>query len=80
MNHSAIAGNLTRYVPSMNYLRQADPNVPFVLGESNSDYINLGIFEYTGVFGNALWVCDYLLYGMSLVSFATINHGNILLI
>ena len=67
MNHSAISGNLTQYIAPVAYLRDHDPNVTFVIGESNSDFVNLGILEYTGVFGNALWVCDYLLFGMSLV-------------
>ena len=68
MNHTSIATGLSQFIKPMAYLKETNPNVTFVLGETNSDYINLGIPEFTGVFGNALWVCDYLLYGMSLVS------------
>ena len=76
MNHSNIVGNLSHFIAPMAYLNEAYSNVTFVLGESNSDYVNLGILEYTGVFGNALWVCDYLLYGMSLVSFYPVSKPN----
>ena len=74
MNHTSIAGNLSQFIKPMQYLKETNPNVTFVLGETNSDYINLGIPEYTGVFGNALWVCDYLLYGMSMVSSIRPRH------
>jgi hypothetical protein len=67
MNHTAIAGNLTQYIPDMEATKAADPGIEFLLGETNSDYVNLGMNQVEGVFGSSLWLVDYLLYGMSLV-------------
>lgn len=67
MNHTAIVGNLTQYIPDMEAAHAADPSIKFVLGETNSDYVNLGMNQVEGVFGSSLWLVDYLLYGMSLV-------------
>ncbi|CAI7672156.1 unnamed protein product [Penicillium manginii] len=66
MNHTAIAGNLTQYIPDMEATKAADPGIEFLLGETNSDYVNLGMNQVEGVFGSSLWLVDYLLYGMSL--------------
>lgn len=67
MNHTAIVGNLTQYIPDMEATHAADPSIEFVLGETNSDYVNLGMNQVEGVFGSSLWLVDFLLYGMSLV-------------
>lgn len=67
MNHTLIAANLTQYVPAMESLRAYDPHIPFILGETNSDYVNLNMAQVEGVFGSSLWLVDYLLYGMTLV-------------
>jgi hypothetical protein len=67
MNHTAIVGNLTQYIPDMEATHVADPSIKFVLGETNSDYVNLGMNQVEGVFGSSLWLVDFLLYGMSLV-------------
>lgn len=70
MNHTAVANNLTQYVPEMELIHSYDPNITFLLGETNSDYVNLNMSQVEGVFGSSIWLVDYLLYGMSLVSFA----------
>jgi hypothetical protein len=67
MNHTAIATNLTQYAPAMEALQSYDPSIPFLLGEANSDYVNLDMAGVEGVFGSSLWLVDYLLFGMSLV-------------
>lgn len=67
MNHTAIVGNLTQYIPDMEATHAADPSIKLLLGETNSDYVNLGMDQVEGVFGSSLWLIDYLLYGMSLV-------------
>ncbi|KAJ5123617.1 hypothetical protein N7448_009714 [Penicillium atrosanguineum] len=66
MNHTAIAANLTQYIPAMEALQAYDPQIPFLLGETNSDYVNLNMAGVEGVFGSSLWLVDYLLFGMSL--------------
>ena len=67
MNHTAVVGNLTQYAPDMEAVHAADPNITFLLGETNSDYVNLDMAQVEGVFGSSLWLIDYLLYGMSMV-------------
>ncbi|KAJ5343909.1 uncharacterized protein N7506_003733 [Penicillium brevicompactum] len=66
MNHTAIAANLTQYTDDMVLIHAHDPNITFLLGETNSDYVNLNMSQVEGVFGSSLWLIDYLLYGMSL--------------
>ncbi|KAJ5703660.1 hypothetical protein N7493_011585 [Penicillium malachiteum] len=66
MNHTAVKGNLTQYIPDMEATHAADPNIIFLLGETNSDYVNLNMAQVEGVFGSSLWLVDYLLYGMSM--------------
>lgn len=69
MNHTAIAGNLTQYTPDIKAIDDVDPSIKLLLGETNSDYVNLGMDQVEGVFGSSLWLADYLLYGMSQVRF-----------
>ncbi|KAJ5533180.1 hypothetical protein N7494_009732 [Penicillium frequentans] len=66
MNHTAITGNLSQYIPDMEATHDVDPRITFLLGETNSDYVNLDMAQVEGVFGSSLWLLDYLLYGMSL--------------
>lgn len=65
MNHTAVVVNLSIYFPANNYLKT---NYTFLLGETNSDYTNILMSQVEGVFGSSLWLIDYLMYGMSLVS------------
>lgn len=67
MNHTAVAGNLSAFKPDMDVIKRHNPNITFLLGETNSDYVNLNMTHVEGVFGSALWLIDYLLYGMTMV-------------
>lgn len=78
MNHTAVAGNLTQYIPDMKAIKEADPSIKLVLGETNSDYVNLGMDQVEGVFGSSLWLADYLLYGMSQVRISCTNSMNVI--
>jgi hypothetical protein len=71
MNHTATAANLTQYIDDMNVIHAHNPNITFLLGETNSDYVNLNMSQVEGVFGSSLWLVDYLLYGLSIVSMNT---------
>ncbi|KAH9209571.1 hypothetical protein DL95DRAFT_309646, partial [Leptodontidium sp. 2 PMI_412] len=64
MNHTFTAGTLASLIPSLSYLASTNPNLTFVIGETNSDYINIGNDFYVSAFGNALWTCDYMLYAI----------------
>ncbi len=75
MNHTAIAANLSQYQEDRQFLQASFPNVTYVLGETNSDYINLNMAQIEGVFGSALWFVDYLLYGMTQVRFRGLSEG-----
>ncbi|KAK2755741.1 hypothetical protein FQN54_005891 [Arachnomyces sp. PD_36] len=65
MNHHAIVGNLSQYQHEINFIRSYDPPMKYVMGETNSDYVNLNMAQYEGVLGSALWLADYMLYGMT---------------
>ncbi|KAJ5872105.1 uncharacterized protein N7529_004458 [Penicillium soppii] len=65
MNHTAVTGNLSQYIEDMTLIHSYNPNITFLLGETNSDYVNLNMSQIEGVFGSSLWLIDYLLYGMS---------------
>lgn len=67
MNHTAVAANLSAFKPDMDVISRQNPNITFLLGETNSDYVNLNMEPIEGVFGSALWLIDYLLYGMTMV-------------
>ena len=67
MNHTAVAANLTAYEPDYLFLQKYNPKITYLLGETNSDYVNLNMAQVEGVFGSSLWLIDYLLYGMTLV-------------
>ncbi|KAF4626845.1 hypothetical protein G7Y89_g11308 [Cudoniella acicularis] len=66
MNHTNTASTLDVLIPAIKYLATSYPNIPLVLGETNSDYINIGNQADVSAFGNSLWVCDYMLYAMSI--------------
>ncbi|KAJ5297794.1 hypothetical protein N7508_008043 [Penicillium antarcticum] len=68
MNHTATAANLTQYIGDMDVIHARNPNITFLLGETNSDYVNLNMSQVEGVFGSSLWLVDYLLFGLSVVS------------
>ncbi|KAL7917484.1 glycoside hydrolase family 79 protein [Trichoderma austrokoningii] len=65
---AVVSSNLGIYSSANNYLESNYPDVTFLLGETNSDYTNLLMSQVEGVFGSSLWLIDYLMYGMSLVS------------
>lgn len=48
MNHTAIAGNLTQFIPDMEAAHTADPSIKLLLGETNSDYVNLAMDQVEG--------------------------------
>ena len=68
MNHTNIVRNLTQFLPQISYIKKNHPGVEVVFGETNSDALNLDQWQNAGVFGSALWMIDYLMYGMTLVS------------
>lgn len=68
MNHTAVQRSLGVFRRDIDFLKKYDPSITFLLGETNSDYINLNMAQVEGVFGSALWLIDYLLYGMTMVS------------
>ncbi|KAJ6443625.1 glycoside hydrolase family 79 [Purpureocillium lavendulum] len=66
MNHTAVQRSLGVFRRDIDFLRNYDPSITFLLGETNSDYVNLNMAQVEGVFGSALWLIDYLLYGMTM--------------
>ncbi|GJN69906.1 hypothetical protein PLICBS_003958 [Purpureocillium lilacinum] len=66
MNHTAVQRSLGVFRRDIDFLKKYDPSITFLLGETNSDYINLNMAQVEGVFGSALWLIDYILYGMTM--------------
>lgn len=64
MNHTAIFANLSQYEADMAYVKKHHPHITYLLGETNSDYINLNMAQIEGVFGSSLWLVDNLMAGM----------------
>lgn len=66
MNHTRIAQRLDIYKPPVAWLKANRPNIPLYLAEVNSNTYSTGNEATIGVFGSALWLVDYMLYGMTL--------------
>lgn len=66
MNHTAIVSNLSIFSGPVHWLKENHPNIPLYLAETNSDTQSSNATELLGVFGSALWLVDYLLYGMTI--------------
>lgn len=66
MNHTRVAQRLDTYKPPVAWLKTNRPNIPLYLAEVNSNTFSTGNEAQLGVFGSALWLTDYLLYGMTL--------------
>ncbi|KAJ4490763.1 hypothetical protein J3R30DRAFT_132849 [Lentinula aciculospora] len=68
MNHSAIVANLSQVKDDIAFLASSPSteDIAFNLGETNIDFTNLGMDQFEGVLGSALWTIDYILYAASL--------------
>ncbi|CAK4030623.1 Hypothetical predicted protein [Lecanosticta acicola] len=66
MNHTNIAAKLDIFKPVVSWLKSNEPSIPLHLGEVNSNTYCTGNANILGVFGSALWLADYMLYGMTL--------------
>lgn len=66
MNHTAIVSNLSYYSQPVEWLKVNHPDIPLYLAETNSDTFSTNDTDLIGVFGSALWLADYMLYGMTL--------------
>lgn len=69
MNHTAITTALNRFKKPIAWLRANRPKTLFIFGENNSHLgsaITRGTNITLGVFGSALWLADYMLYGATI--------------
>lgn len=69
MNHTSIAAKLGIFSTAIAWLKANRPRVALVFGEKNSNIdtaITSGNNVTLGVFGSALWLADYMLYGMTM--------------
>lgn len=74
MNHNNIVAGLQQFITPINTVRALSPGTELVLGEvgsalnpGNQDYI------FEGVFGDALWTVDYLLYALTMVRYLSLT-------
>lgn len=66
MNHTRIVRVLSPYSTPIAWLKQNRPGIPLHLAEVNSNTISKGNGDSLGIFGSALWLTDYMLYGMTI--------------
>ncbi|CZT21093.1 uncharacterized protein RCC_06954 [Ramularia collo-cygni] len=66
MNHTRIAQKLDPYKAPVAWLKTNRPRIPIYLAEVNSNTFSSDNEATLGVFGSALWLVDYMLYGMTL--------------
>lgn len=66
MNHTRIAAQLDPFRSVVTWLKANKANIQLHLGEVNSNTYSTGNADVLGVFGSALWLADYMLYGMTL--------------
>lgn len=67
MNHTRVAQVLDGFKAPLTYLKTNQPNIPLHLAEVNSATYHVeSVRGVVGVFGSALWLCDWLLYGASM--------------
>ncbi|KAK7062800.1 hypothetical protein VNI00_000293 [Paramarasmius palmivorus] len=64
MNHDTIVANISQVDDDLAFLQSSPEtrDIDFVLGETNSDFVNLNMDQFEGVLGSALWTIDYVLY------------------
>jgi hypothetical protein len=68
MNHTAIVANVSTWLPPREWLTKHKPGIPLYIAEANSDYVTNTLpltYALQGVFGDALWKVDILMYAMS---------------
>ena len=68
MNHAAITKKMATYLPSIQYMKENYPNIPFFLDEVGSVELAKKDISFQLNFGAALWAMDVQLYSMVVVS------------
>ena len=63
MSHDNIIANVSSLAPDIAAAHRH--NVPYILGETNSDASNLNFTQVIGVFGSALWQVDRIFASMA---------------
>ena len=68
MNHGAIASKLNGYKSAIQYLQQNHPSIPLIFSEVGNSIDTTHNYAFQAVLGSALWLVDWQLYAMSIVS------------
>lgn len=68
MNHTERVSTMNRFIDNWRTIKENNPDVELVLGETNMWSNSHGQAALETVFGSALFYVDYCMYGMSQVS------------
>lgn len=66
MTHSSIAGHLDLFKPAIDWLREHNPDIPYILSEIGNSLSPTHDYAYQAVLGSALWQVDFQLYALSI--------------
>ncbi|KAK4499664.1 hypothetical protein PRZ48_010182 [Zasmidium cellare] len=66
LNHSRIVDQTSAFQLPVAFLKANHPDIPLYLAEVNSNTYSTDNYDVLGTFGSALWLVDFLMYGMVL--------------
>lgn len=66
LNHSRIVQQMSAFQLPVAFLKTNYPHIPLYLAEVNSNTYSTDNYDVLGTFGSALWLVDFLMYGMVL--------------
>lgn len=79
MTHSSIAGRLDLLKPAIDWLRENNPDIPYIISEIGNSLNPTHDYSYQAVLGSALWQVDFQLYslgiGVARFNFQQIMHS-----
>lgn len=66
MTHSSIAGRLDLLKPTIDWLKENNPDIPYIISEIGNSLNPQHNYSYQAVLGSALWQVDFQLYSLSI--------------
>ncbi|KAI0828118.1 glycoside hydrolase family 79 protein [Hypoxylon sp. FL0890] len=77
MDTSVTHYHLDQYKGHISYLKENQPEVPFILNEVGNSLFKTNSYEFQNRLGSALWQVDFYLYSM-VIGIARINYQQIM--
>ncbi|KAI2630180.1 glycoside hydrolase family 79 protein [Hypomontagnella submonticulosa] len=77
MDMSVTHNHLDQFKRRISWLKQNQPNIPFILNEVGNSLFRTNSYEFQARLGSALWQVDFYLYSMA-IGVARINYQQIM--